>query len=190
MFSFAAVAIIVERGLLLALTYDNIERLQKGLRDKLERGQLSDALRMLERSRSFEARVAAAGLFADGPGSAQERMTGEAQLVQLEMERSLTYLGTLGGNAPLIGLLGTVISIAGTVRQSDVSAEPVAASLVAHLSEGLTATAVGLFVAVPTVVAYSLFRRLITSRLARASILSHDVLAYYKAQLESGRQSH
>ena len=187
--SVAAVAVIIERTIVFLLTRDQPQRLQKELRDLLAADQLDEARRRLEQSRSFEARIAAAGLLASGPGSAEERMLSESQSVRLDMERNLTYLGTLGNNAPFVGLLGTVIGIIGAFHQLGNGVGQISAGLMSQIGEALIATAVGLLVALPAVASYNLFQRLITARLGRADALAHDVLAYFKGYNEFCRNS-
>lgn len=183
--SIAAVAIIIERSLVLGLTRDDQLALQKELRDLLAYGRVDEARRRLEQSRSFEARIAAAGLLANGPGSAEEKLLSESQLVRLDMERNLAYLGTLGNNAPFIGLLGTVIGIVGAFHQLGDGNSQVSAGLMSQIGEALIATAIGLLVALPAVASYNLFQRIIVARMGRADALGHDVLSYFKARTEA-----
>ncbi len=182
--SVAAFAVIVERAACLMASRDDLPRLQRELRKYLETGSLDEARRRLEESRSFEARIVAAGLAARGPGAAEERMAGESQLARLEMERSLMYLGTLGSNAPFIGLLGTVIGVIGAFHQLGGGVGQVSAGLMAEVGEALVATAVGLLVALPAVAAYNLFHRIIKTRLGRADAIGRDVLAFFKEDAE------
>lgn len=184
--SVAALAVILERGIVLFLTRDNHASLQKELRSLLDLGRVDAARHRLEQSRSFEARIAAAGLLGDGPGSAEERMLGESQLARLDMERSLTFLGTLGNNAPFIGLLGTVIGVVGAFHQLGNGIGQVSSGLMSQIGEALIATAIGLLVALPAVASYNLFQRIIQTRLGRADALGRDVLAYFKASVEVG----
>lgn len=187
--SVAAVAVILERSVVLLLTREDLQRVQRELRNLLMAGRLDDARRRLEQSRSFEARVAAAGLQADGAGSAEERMLSETQLVRLEMERSLAYLGTLGNNAPFVGLLGTVIGIVGAFHQLGNGMGQVSAGLMSQIGEALIATAIGLCVALPAVAGYNWFQRIIVVRVGRAEALGHDVLAYFKACSEGSTKT-
>lgn len=188
--SVAGVALIIERGIVFFLTRADAGTLQKELRSLLELGRVDVARRQLEQSRSFEARVAAAGLLAEAAGSAEERMLGETQLVRLDMERSLVYLGTLGNNAPFVGLLGTVIGVIGAFHQLGNGAGQVSAGLMAQIGEALVATAIGLLVALPAVAFHNWFHRIISARLGRAKSLSHDVLAYFKASSEAAQVNH
>jgi biopolymer transport protein ExbB len=188
--SITAVAVILERALVLFLTRDDHVQLQKELRSLLDLGRIDAARRRLEQSRSFEARIAAAGLLATGAGSAEQRMLGENQLARLDMENKLVYLGTLGNNAPFIGLLGTVIGIIGAFHQLGNGMGQVSAGLMAQIGEALVATAIGLLVALPAVAFHNLFHRIIQARLGRAEALGHDILAYFKACSEPGMRAH
>jgi len=183
--SIIGVAVIIERAVYLLTSRDDVGRLRRELRDMLSRGEVAKARRRLEESPCFEAQVAAAGLNADGAGSAEERMAGESQLARLRMEKYLAYLGTLGSNAPFVGLLGTVIGIIGAFHELSEGVGQVSAGLMSQIGEALIATAVGLLVALPAVAFFNLFQRVITSRLGRADALGREVLAYFKAAEEA-----
>lgn len=179
--SIAALAVVIERTVLFVSSRDDTTRLRAELRRLLKDKDLELARRRLEESPSFEARVAAAGLDADGVASAEERMQGESELCRLSMEKNLALLGTLGNNAPFIGLLGTVIGIVRSFRELTSSSGQVSAGLMAEIGEALVATAIGLLVALPAVAAFNLFQRLIRARMGRASALAHEILAFMKA---------
>lgn len=180
--SIVAVAVAIERAVLFLSSRDDIVRLRDELRVLLSRGDANAARRKLEESPSFEARVAAAGLNADGSASAEERIAGETELVRLTMEKNLTVLGTLGNNAPFVGLLGTVIGIVRAFRELESSSGQVSAGLMAEIGEALVATAVGLVVALPAVAFFNLYQRVIRARLARAGALGHEILAFRKSE--------
>jgi biopolymer transport protein ExbB len=180
--SVAALAVVIERAVLFASSRDDTARLRAELRRLLRDNDLELARRRLQESPSFEARVAAAGLEAEGGvASAEERMQGESELCKLSMERNLALLGTLGNNAPFIGLLGTVIGIVRSFRELQASSGQVSAGLMAEIGEALVATAIGLLVALPAVAAFNLFQRVIRARMGRATALAHEILAYLKA---------
>ena len=106
---------------------------------------------------------------------------------RIEYERRLAFLGTLGNNAPFIGLFGTVL---GVIRAFfDLARNPVATgsgTVMAGISEALVATAVGLFVALPAVVAYNLFQRALRRATQRATALGHAVVAHLEARPQGG----
>ena len=69
-------------------------------------------------------------------------------------------LGTLGNNAPFVGLLGTVIGvIVAFADLADGSSKVQMDKVMGGIAEALVATGVGLFVAIPAVVAYNVFQK-------------------------------
>ena len=173
-------AIALERTVVLVLTRDNIRKLKDDLLGFLRRNDLAGARARLASSRSYEAKIAAAGLEAYGHGaeSAAEKVAGAAQTAKLSMERRLAFLGTVGSNAPFVGLLGTVIGIINAFHELNSAAGKVSTGLMAQIGEALVATAVGILVAIPAVVFFNVFNRVIKTRLSRADALSRDVMAY------------
>jgi biopolymer transport protein ExbB len=179
--SVVAVAIVVERIAFLVISADDYRKLRADLRALLSTGDVDKARRRLDESPSCEARILGAGLGAANVGEAEERMTGESELQRLAMERRVAFLGTLGNNAPFIGLLGTVIGIIGAFHQLDASQGRLSAGLMAEIGEALVATAIGLVVALPAVAAFNAFQRVIRVRLARANALGRELLANFHA---------
>ncbi len=87
-----------------------------------------------------------------------------------DLSKGLSVLATLGSNAPFIGLFGTVLGIIqsfGVLATSNTGMNQVIFSL----AEALIATAVGLFVAIPAVVAYNVFSQKIRSAVSESESL-------------------
>jgi biopolymer transport protein ExbB len=108
---------------------------------------------------------------------------------RLEYEKWLFVLGTLGNNAPFIGLFGTVLGI---IRAfADLAAHPAAAAgastVMTGISEALVATAVGLFVAIPAVLAYNIYQRLLKRVVGRSQSLGNAIAAGMHVARGSGR---
>jgi biopolymer transport protein ExbB len=85
---------------------------------------------------------------------------------RLRLERNLAFLATLGSNGPFIGLFGTVLGIIKAFRDlagGELGAG--ASTVMAGISEALVATAVGLMVAIPAVVAFNYFSRRVKVRM-------------------------
>ncbi|CAN5261276.1 MotA/TolQ/ExbB proton channel family protein [soil metagenome] len=194
--SIVSVAVMLERAWLFISLRDDLPTLMKDLAKLLRAGDLAGARKRLERSPSAEAAVVVAGMVeADqGPDAAEEAMSGASALQRSRLEKRLAILGTIGNNAPFIGLLGTVIGIvaafdelaresaaSGAAAASGGGGSSVSAALQAHISEALVATAVGLFVAIPAVAAYNFFQRLVKSTLANTDALGHMLLSHLKA---------
>jgi len=186
--------IVVERIAFLRSVRDDIPRLARELDALLRLGKVREALERMKASRSAEAAVVVAGLrHADlGPVSAERAMVGATALERVRLERGLAVLGTVGNNAPFLGLLGTVI---GVIEAFDILGRPLdtgalaqAASALApqtimsSIAEALVATAVGLFVAIPAVAAYNYFQRRIQGVGANTEALTNVLLAHLAAE--------
>ncbi|HEX5098655.1 MAG TPA: MotA/TolQ/ExbB proton channel family protein [Polyangiaceae bacterium] len=180
--SVIALGIVLERTVLFVSSCDNAAHLRRDLRGFLSARDVAGARRRLDRSPSFEASIARAGLDAEGVGSAEERILAEREVARLSLERNLGFLGTLGSNAPFVGLLGTVIGIVRAFHRLSESTGQVSAGLLAEIGEALVATAVGILVALPAIAFFNLFHRTIRARLGHSDALGHEVLAYLKAE--------
>jgi biopolymer transport protein ExbB len=89
---------------------------------------------------------------------------------KISWDRNLSVLATIGSNAPFVGLLGTVLGIIKAFH--DLSHQAAGAQVVtAGISEALVATAFGLLVAIPAVVAYNIFQRKVKSAVSQADAL-------------------
>jgi biopolymer transport protein ExbB len=180
--SIIGVAIALDRAVAFLLARDDLERLELDLVQLMRTGDLEGARQRVDRSRAYEAALVRAGL-ADEPrddDAAEQRMLAAATKVKLLMERRLAFLGTLGSNAPFLGLLGTVVGIVRAFHALDASNGKVSAGLMAEVGEALVATAIGILVALPAVAAFNTFQRLIKVRLARAEALGRTVLAAFR----------
>ncbi len=113
--SFVSLAIAIERALSFRRTAGDVARLVPALRRLLRAGDGQGAAKLLADSNSVESRVVSAGLAeADvGAAAAEEAMAAAMGLERKRLERRLLFLGTVGNNAPFVGLLGTVIGVVG-----------------------------------------------------------------------------
>jgi biopolymer transport protein ExbB/TolQ len=182
--SVGGLAVALERAIYLISTSDNIRKLKVQILALVRSGDIAGAQARLAQSPSNEAKVIAAGLrdLNDGTASAEERMTGALQIAKLRMEKRLAFLGTLGANAPFLGLLGTVIGIIRAFHSLNESAGKVTAGLMSEVGEALVATAIGILVALPAIAFFNAFQRVIKSRLTRADSFGKEVLALLRAE--------
>lgn len=74
------------------------------------------------------------------------------------IEKGLPFLATLGSAAPFIGLFGTVWGIMNSFRGLASVGQATLAQVAPGIAEALIATAIGLFAAIPAVVAYNRFQ--------------------------------
>jgi biopolymer transport protein ExbB len=95
---------------------------------------------------------------------AQSGLIGERR----DMEKRLVILSTLGNNIPFIGLLGTVLGIMKAFRDLAMMGEAGPSVVMKGISEALIATAMGLAIAVPCVIAYNVLSRIVKDRVSQA----------------------
>ena len=103
----------------------------------------------------------------------------------MKLERGLVFLGTLGNNAPFIGLFGTVLGIMRAFKDLAANTTEGSAAVMAGIAEALVATAVGLLVALPAVAIFNAFQRSIKRRLVLSDAVGHVVLSHAKSVKES-----
>jgi len=75
----------------------------------------------------------------------------------IQLKRGLGFLATIGSTAPFIGLFGTVIGIINAFRGIAATGSGGMAAVSGGIAEALVATALGIFVAIPAVVAFNHF---------------------------------
>jgi biopolymer transport protein ExbB len=172
--SVASVAVILERTLFF---WRHGRSRADVLAPLLASGRLEDARALVDGQDGLEAEVVRAALRA-APGGAASVAALVASTLRRERpayERGLGFLGTLGSNAPFLGLFGTVVGIIKAFADLGVGAAKGAGAtaVMSGLSEALVATAVGIFVAIPAVVAFNAFGRRLRAVTTRAEALAH-----------------
>ena len=96
---------------------------------------------------------------------------------KVQWEKNLTILATIGANAPFVGLFGTVLGIIKAFHDlSTQGASQATSAVTAGMAEALIATAVGILVAIPAVVAYNSFQRRVKNALAEADALKSFII--------------
>jgi len=143
----------------------------------LSAGRLDEAqLRVGDRA-GMEARVARAALAAadGGPGAVDQAVACAIASARPEYDRGLSFLGTLGSNAPFLGLFGTVVGIIQAFAQLSIGAAKgqAATAVMGGISEALVATAVGILVAIPAVVAFNGYQRWLRVLVTRSEAIGH-----------------
>lgn len=113
--------------------------------------------------------------YALGEKRLTEMMEATALEEKIKMERFLSILGTMGNIAPFIGLLGTVIGIIRAFHDLAVSGSGGPSVVAAGISEALIATAIGLFVAIPSAISYNFFLRRVGTIMAEIEATTRKV---------------
>ncbi|MBI3015465.1 MAG: MotA/TolQ/ExbB proton channel family protein, partial [Candidatus Tectomicrobia bacterium] len=164
----------------------SLELLGDGVTDPLRKGNYGEARAVARMIGGFGGRVVAAGL-EDPPSSpeiAQDRFQGAFLQERIRMEKGLSILGTLGNNAPFIGLFGTVLGIIRAFYDLSFNTGGGPSVVMRGISEALVATAAGLFVAIPAVIAYNYFQRRVKEVSSQTESVYLRILSLLRRNLE------
>ncbi|MDQ3288063.1 MAG: MotA/TolQ/ExbB proton channel family protein [Pseudomonadota bacterium] len=95
------------------------------------------------------------------------------------LESGLTLLASVGSTAPFVGLLGTVWGIYHALIRLGMSGESSIQAVAGPVGEALIMTAIGLFVAIPAVLAYNFFVRLNRVTNNKFDTFAHDLHDFF-----------
>jgi len=186
--SLGSVAVMLERWIFFRQRRLDIGELRHELSRMLERGDFDGAARSLERHDTLETNVVLVGLkaYGKGPDSVEDLINGALGREKGRYERRLGFLATLASNAPYVGLFGTVIGIVRAFRDLAANMADASAAVMAGIAEALVATAVGLLVAIPALVAFNVFKGRVRAAVTDCQLLARMLLAHLKA-IDIGR---
>jgi biopolymer transport protein ExbB len=155
------------------------ERFTRELRSAFEHGELDRLQAKYMDSHAIPVQVALRGLAArqKGPAATAEAMHGERVRWRRTADRNLIVLGTLGNNVPFVGLFGTVLGVINAFQHLAVNSAQAEKETLAAIAEALVATALGLLVAIPAVIAFNFFNRKVRVIMGGADEVAHAVLS-------------
>jgi len=150
-----SVSIIIDRKRTLAREKDfEFENLQNWIREKDETSLMS----WIDKHPGFVAGALKTILQSKKQSENIDRaFMSYTKAERIGLEKGLAVLATLGANAPFIGLFGTVLGIIRAFAY--LGSQTGSSAVMSGVSQALYATAVGLFVAIPAVVAYNIFSK-------------------------------
>ena len=96
-----------------------------------------------------------------------------------KLEAGLTVLATVGSTAPFVGLLGTVWGIYHALIRIGATGQASIDAVAGPVGEALIMTAIGLFVAIPAVLAYNFFTRLNRVTNNKFDTFAHDLHDFF-----------
>ena len=184
--SIVSITLIVERFRFYREANQGLEAFRTQLRGAAASGNMTEAMRIAreraekqkDQSPDLESGLAAALLnhTRGGVEKSSADVLGEVAQdsvlrTRLLWDRNLAILATIGSNAPFVGLFGTVLGIIKAFHDLSQQAATGVQGVSSGISEALIATAVGILVAIPAVVAFNLFQRKVRSALTEAEAL-------------------
>ncbi|HEY1585723.1 MAG TPA: MotA/TolQ/ExbB proton channel family protein [Polyangia bacterium] len=161
--SVISIGIILERLVYFARRKIDAAAVGRKVVDYLREDDIEGARNYLSTLPGIEAEVIrdALGWYADGADAVAEVIAGGTKERRKGYESGLLFLGTLGNNAPFVGLFGTVLGIVTAFKELAGAAGSSAGmnNVMSGIAEALVATAVGILVALPAVIAYNAFQK-------------------------------
>ncbi|MFK7823133.1 MAG: MotA/TolQ/ExbB proton channel family protein [Oligoflexales bacterium] len=178
--SVLSIAIILERSIFFLRLKTDFASLSRQLSMHLGNGDIDKAKDLCLLDPSLEAKVALWGLNHNkkSPQAMASSMEGFAMGEKHKLDRGLVVLGTLGNNAPFIGLFGTVIGIIKAFHDLSFNPDGGPSVVMGGISEALIATAVGLLVAIPAVIAFNTFNRAVKKHMANVQSLIKVIMSH------------
>jgi biopolymer transport protein ExbB/biopolymer transport protein TolQ len=176
----------LERWRFFARHKDDLDALAGRFSGALEVEDFDRARQVLRESPSLEASIVLSALrwVHGGPRALADAIDASFARAKGRLTRSTYVLGTLGNNAPFVGLLGTVIGVIDAFHELGAAGQNHGAmgNVMSGIAEALVATGVGLFVALPAVVAYNLVQKKISEVETGVQVLGKLAGAYVEAR--------
>jgi len=189
-----------------AVIFDKFRRFRAAAREShvflpafgrcLREGKLQDALNQArQHARSHVAKVVCAGVveFADnshtgGDAGTRVEMVSRAlerstALTLSDMKKGLGALATIGSTAPFIGLFGTVVGIVHSFQGIASSGSGGVAAVSGGIAEALIATALGILVAIPAVMAFNYFVSMLERFHVEMSTTSTELVDFFQKRV-------
>jgi biopolymer transport protein ExbB len=182
--SVVALGVAIERLIALWGVSERSRTLGEAIQKHLLRGDLAAARTAAERSDAVAADIFLAGFdrverARTNGGGVESAVERERAQVGLKLRRNLWILATIGSTTPFVGLFGTVAGIMRSFKDLGMDVEAGGtggtAAVMTGISEALVATAVGLFVAIPAVMAFNIFQRLLKRVIGRSNALGNAI---------------
>ena len=181
--SLTSIIMFIERTLFLRAHRADANRMRLMLMKSIDVGDIDQALTALKDDDSMEARVVAYGLrdAERGAFAVHELCKGAIGVERARYERGLSFLATVGSNAPFIGLFGTVMGVIMAFDQLRAGmggdGEP-SEMVMGAIAEALIATGVGLLVAIPAILFFNLLKGRVKKSVSQTDLLVQTMVAY------------
>ena len=184
--SVLSIGAMVERAVFFARRRGDVDALADRVASLVESGDEDGAERVLADSPTIEAQIVLGALhwIRGGAEAFADAVDSQLGKRKKDLERGMSLLGTLGSNAPFIGLFGTVIGVIDAFHQLGAGAGSKSSmdNVMSLIGEALVATGVGLFVAIPAVIAYNLVQKRIGEIEVNVASMTKQLCAILKAQ--------
>src|SRR5262249_47734152 len=192
--SVLSVGIVIERWWYFKKRRIDARAVGKKLVEFLRKDDLESARKYLKSLPGVEAEVLEEALswYPDGYEAVHEVLGAGLKERRKGYESGLIFLGTLGNNAPFVGLFGTVLGIVTAFRELAGAAGNTNGmnNVMGGIAEALVATAIGILVALPAVIAYNIFTKKTSDLEDNVQTMGALVLAQMKSHRDGYHVKH
>jgi len=181
--SFALVAVFVMNVLTARREYLLPSQLIDGFEAHINAKRFQEAYELAKSDDSFLGKVLSAGLarISSGYPQAIEAMQEVGEEENMRLDHRLSYLALIGTISPMFGLLGTVdgmVQAFAVIARSTVTPKP--AELAQGIMTALVTTLVGLWLAIPAIVAFNILRNRISRLVLEVGIVSENLMSRFQ----------
>lgn len=186
--SVISIGMIIERFFTLSSIHRSNTNFRNKAQELLQAYTLEDIEELAKNKTSLPEKALNYGIRhakAQGPNGLAEVFNSFLMIEKPKLEKNLNFLATVGSNAPFVGLLGTVLGIMKAFSDLAQNAGSGNEAVMAGIAHALVATAVGLFVAIPAVIGYNYFQKLVRQSLQSIDVARELCIAYAKSKGKS-----
>jgi biopolymer transport protein ExbB/TolQ len=189
--SVISIGVMIDRYLWFRDRDRDTERFLRELRGAFERNEVDRTMGKYKEHPAIPIQVAMRGIAErdKGPQAVAEAMHQERAHWRTTGDRGLIILGTLGNNVPFVGLFGTVLGVMNAFSYLSQKTAAAEEQTLHEIREALAATAFGLLVAIPAVVAFNYFTRRLKVVMSSADVCAHQVLALVHGKASTAARS-
>jgi biopolymer transport protein ExbB len=181
--SLASIALIIEHAITIRRSILLPELSVAQVKTMFDERRFREALEFCQNDPSFVAGIIHAGLIeaANGYEAMENAMQDAASERAARLYRKIEWLNLLGNMGPMLGLWGTIWGMMCAFAEIEIrggKANP--ADLAGGIMVALVSTFVGLFVAMPALASYSIFKTRIEQLSLESSLVAEELLANFK----------
>lgn len=181
--SLLSIGTIIERMVFFRRRRLRMIPFSRELEDSLRTADLGAVRTLLKNTPAPETNVLLRTLewFDDGADAMSEIMEAAIREERVELDHGTAFLGTVGNNAPFVGLLGTVLGVVQAFQELSTTSGEAMGTVMGGIAGALIATGLGIAVALPAVVAYNSFTNRANQTEDNTRALTSLILAHRKS---------
>ncbi len=156
----------------------------EGVEQQINEGNVQAAAEMVRSDESFLGQVLSAGLskLDRGYDHAVEAMQEVGEEESMKLEHQMSYIAMIGSISPMVGLFGTVQGMIVTFQViASATATPKPSELASGIATALFTTLVGLLIAIPAIVIFSVLRNRAQRLTLKVGVESENLLERFEA---------